>query len=281
MRYSISNTAEYGDYTRGKRMITDETRESMKQILERDPAASSPASGSSRTTPARRTSCACARSRPTTQIEREGKDLRSKMDWIDRSSELGEQRLPGGFLPPEPGGPSPTWLGARPPRRSRGPSQRRLRGTGARRGGPGRRARRGPAPPCPPARRTARAVLGFCLSLSSVGLLLISAGLSSVVSVGLAIPGMLQSRKGTRRVQGGGDHQEREPGQRRLGDRHRGARAVRAGHHLLDRDRDVVATNEEARRDFEREFDRQYDEQRSSAGVVLLVCARLVGAALS
>ena len=26
MRYSISNTAEYGDYTRGSRIITDETR---------------------------------------------------------------------------------------------------------------------------------------------------------------------------------------------------------------------------------------------------------------
>ena len=33
MRYSISNTAEYGDYTRGKRVITDETRASMRQIL--------------------------------------------------------------------------------------------------------------------------------------------------------------------------------------------------------------------------------------------------------
>ncbi len=33
MRFSISNTAEYGDYTRGKRVITDETRASMKQIL--------------------------------------------------------------------------------------------------------------------------------------------------------------------------------------------------------------------------------------------------------
>ncbi|MEP6954003.1 MAG: ketol-acid reductoisomerase, partial [Solirubrobacteraceae bacterium] len=33
MRYSISNTAEYGDYTRGKRVITDDTRAAMKQIL--------------------------------------------------------------------------------------------------------------------------------------------------------------------------------------------------------------------------------------------------------
>ncbi|RMD82143.1 MAG: ketol-acid reductoisomerase [Candidatus Dadabacteria bacterium] len=33
MRYSISNTAEYGDLTRGKRVIGKETREAMKQIL--------------------------------------------------------------------------------------------------------------------------------------------------------------------------------------------------------------------------------------------------------
>jgi ketol-acid reductoisomerase len=34
MRYSVSNTAEYGDYTRGKRIITAETRAEMKKILE-------------------------------------------------------------------------------------------------------------------------------------------------------------------------------------------------------------------------------------------------------
>ncbi len=33
MRYSISNTAEYGDLTRGKRVVTDQTREAMKAIL--------------------------------------------------------------------------------------------------------------------------------------------------------------------------------------------------------------------------------------------------------
>ena len=33
MRYSISNTAEYGDLTRGKRVIGEPTREAMKQIL--------------------------------------------------------------------------------------------------------------------------------------------------------------------------------------------------------------------------------------------------------
>lgn len=34
MRYSISDTAEYGDLTRGKRIITDETRAAMKKILD-------------------------------------------------------------------------------------------------------------------------------------------------------------------------------------------------------------------------------------------------------
>ena len=33
MRYSISNTAEYGDYSRGPRLITDETKKEMKKIL--------------------------------------------------------------------------------------------------------------------------------------------------------------------------------------------------------------------------------------------------------
>jgi len=33
MRYSVSNTAEYGDLTRGKRIVNDKTKEEMKKIL--------------------------------------------------------------------------------------------------------------------------------------------------------------------------------------------------------------------------------------------------------
>jgi ketol-acid reductoisomerase len=33
MRYSVSNTAEYGDYTRGPRIITEQTKQEMKRIL--------------------------------------------------------------------------------------------------------------------------------------------------------------------------------------------------------------------------------------------------------
>lgn len=34
MRYSISNTAEYGDYTVGKRIINESVRQEMKKVLE-------------------------------------------------------------------------------------------------------------------------------------------------------------------------------------------------------------------------------------------------------
>ena len=33
MRYSVSDTAEYGDYTRGPRIIDEAVREEMEQIL--------------------------------------------------------------------------------------------------------------------------------------------------------------------------------------------------------------------------------------------------------
>ena len=37
MRYSISDTAEYGDYITGKRLITEETRKEMKKVLQEGP----------------------------------------------------------------------------------------------------------------------------------------------------------------------------------------------------------------------------------------------------
>ena len=33
MRYSVSNTAEYGDYTRGPRIVTDETKAEMRRAI--------------------------------------------------------------------------------------------------------------------------------------------------------------------------------------------------------------------------------------------------------
>ena len=46
MRYSISNTAEYGDLTRGPRIVTEETKKEMKRILSvKSRVVSSPRSG--------------------------------------------------------------------------------------------------------------------------------------------------------------------------------------------------------------------------------------------
>ena len=58
-----------------------------------------------------------------------------------------------------------------------------------------------------------QAVAGFILSLVAGGLLLISAGLSSIVSVACAVAGMVLSRKGVRRVDAGETPKNRSLGQ--------------------------------------------------------------------
>jgi ketol-acid reductoisomerase len=60
MRYSISNTAEYGDYTAGPKIIDEGTRERMREILRTSRAASLPATGCWRTRPGARASWRCA-----------------------------------------------------------------------------------------------------------------------------------------------------------------------------------------------------------------------------
>jgi ketol-acid reductoisomerase len=82
MRYSISNTAEYGDYTRGKRVITDETRAAMRKILEEiqsgDFAREWIAENRAGQENFQRMRAEQARSK----VESTGKELRSHMDWI-------------------------------------------------------------------------------------------------------------------------------------------------------------------------------------------------------
>ena len=83
MRYSISNTAEYGDVTRGPRVIGDESRAAMKQILNeiqsgdfaREWIAENQSGGEN-----------FQRLRgegKDHEVEIVGKDLRSMMPWID------------------------------------------------------------------------------------------------------------------------------------------------------------------------------------------------------
>ena len=83
MRYSISDTAEYGDMTRGPRIVTDDDQgRDEARSSARSRAASSPRSGSPRTRPAARTSTSCARSRREHPIEEVGEQLRAMMPWI-------------------------------------------------------------------------------------------------------------------------------------------------------------------------------------------------------
>ena len=88
MRYSISNTAEYGDYRTGSRIITDETKKAMKQVLKeiqdgtfaRDWILEN------------QTGCthflAQRRIEAQSQLEQVGKDLRAKMSWTGAGKEL-------------------------------------------------------------------------------------------------------------------------------------------------------------------------------------------------
>ena len=80
MRYSISNTAEFGDYTRG-RLITDETRAEMRPSWRISRAARSPGSGCSRTRRGRSASRRCAPARRP-RHEAVGRQLRGMMPWI-------------------------------------------------------------------------------------------------------------------------------------------------------------------------------------------------------
>jgi len=84
MRYSISNTAEYGDMTRGKRVIGEDSRAAMKKILgeiqsgefAREWIAENRAGGEN-----------LSRMREEGkghQVEEVGKDLRDMMPWVDQ-----------------------------------------------------------------------------------------------------------------------------------------------------------------------------------------------------
>jgi ketol-acid reductoisomerase len=84
MRYSISNTAEYGDYTRGKRVITDETREAMRGILGEIQSGDFAREWIAENRAGQESFLRMRAEQAGTQVEREGRELRAKMDWIDQ-----------------------------------------------------------------------------------------------------------------------------------------------------------------------------------------------------
>jgi ketol-acid reductoisomerase len=82
MRYSISNTAEYGDYTRGKRVITDETRASMRKILAEIQSGDFAREWIAENRAGQENFRRLREEQANTQVESTGKELRSMMDWI-------------------------------------------------------------------------------------------------------------------------------------------------------------------------------------------------------
>jgi len=80
MRYSISNTAEYGDVTRGPRVVTSKTKEEMKKIL------SEIQSGEFAKEFVKNVSTlpAAREKQKEHQIEQVGESLRSMMPWINK-----------------------------------------------------------------------------------------------------------------------------------------------------------------------------------------------------
>jgi ketol-acid reductoisomerase len=82
MRYSVSDTAEYGDLTRGKRIITQETREEMKRILKEVQTGSFAKEWILENQAGRPMFNALRKKEAEHPIEAVGKKLRSMMGWL-------------------------------------------------------------------------------------------------------------------------------------------------------------------------------------------------------
>ena len=85
MRFSISNTAEYGDYTRGDRVITAQTREEMKRILAEIQSGEFAREWIAENRAGQENFKRMRAEQAQTQVEDVGRELRSHMGWIKPS----------------------------------------------------------------------------------------------------------------------------------------------------------------------------------------------------
>jgi ketol-acid reductoisomerase len=83
MRFSVSNTAEYGDLTRGRRIISDSTRQAMKDVLGEIQSGAFAREWIAENRAGQENFKRMRAEQANHQIEREGKELRSMMDWIE------------------------------------------------------------------------------------------------------------------------------------------------------------------------------------------------------
>jgi ketol-acid reductoisomerase len=84
MRDSISNTAEYGDMTRGKRVISDETRAAMRRILADIQSGEFAREWIAENRAGQENFQRMREEGTDHQVERVGRDLRSMMPWLER-----------------------------------------------------------------------------------------------------------------------------------------------------------------------------------------------------
>jgi len=89
MRYSISDTAEYGDYTRGPRIVTDQTRAEMKKILGEIQSGEFARTWLAENRDGRKKFLALREAAKDQPIERVGAELRSMMTFLKKRKEAG------------------------------------------------------------------------------------------------------------------------------------------------------------------------------------------------
>jgi ketol-acid reductoisomerase len=83
MRYSISNTAEYGDMTRGSRIIGPQTRSAMKEVLAEIQSGDFAREWIAENNAGQENFRRMREEQSRHQVETVGRELRSQMDWID------------------------------------------------------------------------------------------------------------------------------------------------------------------------------------------------------
>jgi ketol-acid reductoisomerase len=84
MRYSISDTAEYGDYTRGPRIVNDQTRAEMKKILSEIQSGEFARAWMAENKSGRHKFLAMRKAAQTDQIETVGEGLRQMMPFLKK-----------------------------------------------------------------------------------------------------------------------------------------------------------------------------------------------------
>ncbi len=83
MRYSVSDTAEHGDYTGGPKIVTDETRKAMKQILADIQSGAYAEAWIEESANGRPWFDEARKNARSSKIEQVGKELRQMMPWLD------------------------------------------------------------------------------------------------------------------------------------------------------------------------------------------------------